>query len=58
GGHGARVRACIYTPDIPALTAYHKERLELVREHVLEYLKAPTTKMKVKAAADKIAANW
>lgn len=57
GGHGAKVRGCIYTPDEKVLQAYHDTRLEIVRNYVLEYL-ARKPKGTVKKVADKIAASW
>lgn len=56
GGHGARVRACIFTPDIPAVQKYHDERLETLRAHILAYLAwaKPVTGKPV----DKVAAMW
>jgi hypothetical protein len=35
GGHGARVRGCMFTPNVAALEAYHAKYLEEVREHIL-----------------------
>jgi hypothetical protein len=55
GGHGARVRAGIFTPNHDALQKYNDERIERVREHVLFCLAQGGTKVK---AADKVAANW
>jgi hypothetical protein len=59
GGHGARVRAAIYTPDVDWLQAYHDERLQRVKDHVLWYLKRNTkTKQVVKKVKDAVAAKW
>lgn len=57
GGHGARVRAGIFTPDHKALQEYHDERIERVREHVLLYLKSGVPQ-KIEEAVDSVAAKW
>lgn len=57
GGHGARVRGCIFTPSIGSLEKYEQEAYEEVQEHFAECEKyieekaAPT----VSSAAMKIA---
>lgn len=56
GGHGARVRAGIYTPHHQDLTRWHDQRIERVRDHVLEYITAP--KGTIRKAADKVASGW
>lgn len=48
GGHKARVRGCIFTPDIAMLQEYHDERIKQVREHVLATVKYLKTGKKVK----------
>jgi hypothetical protein len=35
GAHKARVRGCIFTPDVKALKEYHDKRLPIVRDHIL-----------------------
>lgn len=35
GAHKARVRGCIFTPNLTALQNYEKERIELLRTHML-----------------------
>lgn len=57
GGHGARVRGCIFTPDHDALQAYHDERLEKVRQWVLDAVES-TAKGPLNKAVDKVAAKW
>ena len=56
GGHGARVRACVFTPKIEVLKAYHGLRLRKLKKHVIAVVKA--SKGKVSAPTDSVAAKW
>lgn len=56
GGHGARVRAGIFTPNLDALQKAHDKHIESVREHVMACLTDKT--VKEAAAVDKVAASW
>lgn len=55
GGHGARVRAGIFTADAPALSAYLADKVELVRAHVLKEIQKEGPMVE---AVDEIAAKW
>lgn len=35
GGHGANVRACIFTPDLKVMKEWHDATLKLVKEHAI-----------------------
>ena len=59
GGHGARCRSAIFTPDVKKLKAWHDVRLEEIKRYVHETVQ-PRLKKEVDTMepADKIAAGW
>ena len=54
GAHGARVRGCIFTPDIPALKEFHDARLAELKDHILYMMNE--YKGEAPKAADSVAA--
>jgi len=58
GGHGARVRGCIFTPNVAAMQEYEEERIELLRAHILDYIAYSKEQALAQPAADKVAAQW
>jgi len=58
GGHGARVRGCIFTPDLDAMRKYENDRIEQLRAHILDYIAYSKEQALTQPAADKVAAQW
>lgn len=58
GGHGARVRGCIFTPCEKAMQKYENDRIELLRTHILDYIAYSQEQALTKPAADKVGAQW
>lgn len=57
GGHGAKVRACIFTPDHDAMKEYHDKRLKQIKSHILGVIDWAKGS-KVKDAVNSVTKHW
>ena len=57
GGHGARVRSGIFTPNAAALEQYLGQYIDKVRSHALSVIQGSADGVRAKAV-DKVAASW
>jgi len=58
GGHGARVRGCIFTPDKDAVQQFNDDRIESVREHCLAVRDLALKASLGEAPADEVGDLW
>jgi len=58
GGHGARVRGCIFTPDKDAVQQFNDDRIESVRQHYRTIRDMATKAALKEAPADAVGDLW